>query len=75
MPSTNTISKPINELERMLDTNKDTTGKSLATFMDNLSPILGYGPFRTQIVFYNDCSGLINFKILEPRNDVALIQN
>ena len=40
MPSTNTISKPINELEKMLDTNKDSTGKVLATFMDNLSQIL-----------------------------------
>ena len=31
LPSTNTNSKAINELEKMLDTNKDTTGKPLST--------------------------------------------
>ena len=39
LPSTNTISKPINELEKMLDTNKDTTGKTSIHF---------YGQFITE---------------------------
>ena len=47
LPNTNTISKPINELEKMLDTNKDTTGKRLSTFIVNLSQNYVHGSFTT----------------------------
>ena len=66
MPSTNTISKPINELEKMLDTNKDSTGKVPATFTDNLSPIL-VTDHLLLISFWKTNFGLINFKLLIGR--------
>ena len=50
LPSTNTISKPINELEKMLETNKDTTGKLPSTFLDNLSQNLRHGRFSSDLL-------------------------
>ena len=63
LPSTNTISKPINELEKMLDTNKETRGKLPATSMDNLSLNLRHGRFTShlsrQTTNISYCSGLL----------------